>query len=112
MTEPGEFIGFLSLPAEIQEACMAEPEPSDRIRIEIVADILGREVQIDYEADMAYFEVRKHDGVAWSDIKQEDESLIVDYDENDELLGIEVFLVQAAVRPVTVAALTRLLKGK
>jgi uncharacterized protein YuzE len=108
MTDEPIHLGFLSLPAEIQDACTVGPEPSGRTRIEIVADELGRAVKVDYEAGMAYFKVR-HGRFAWNDVKQEDKSLIVDYDADDNLLGIEVFLVNAAIRPVTVAALKRLL---
>lgn len=100
--------GFLSLPADIQDALMAGPEPSGRTRIEIVADDLGVTAKVDYRADMAYIDVQ--DGLfAWNDVGQEDKSLILDYDEDDQLLGIEIFLVNAAIRPVTVEALRRLL---
>jgi len=107
MSEPID-LGFLSLPQEIQDACMAEPEPSGRTRIEIVADDLGRELKVDYEADMAYIKVRKGKW-AWNDVKQEDRSLVLDYDEDDNLLGVEIFLVNAAIRLQTVDALKRLL---
>lgn len=109
MTEPVWDFGYLSLPAEVQAAIEAGPPPSGRIRIEIVADELGRQVGTDYEADMAYFTVRAHDGVARSDVKQEDNSLILDYDEFDELVGVEVFLVNAAILPRTFEALKRVL---
>lgn len=108
MTEPVWDCGYLSLAPEIQAVCEAPLPESDRVRIEIVADELGVTARIDYEADMAYVNVR--DGLfAWNDVKQEDKSLILDYDEDDVLLGIEIFLVNAAVRPVTVEALKRLL---
>lgn len=108
MTEPVWDCGYLSLAPEIQAACEALPPESDRVRIEIVADELGVTAKIDYEADMAYINVQ--DGLfAWNDVKQEDKSLILDYDEDDNLLGIEIFLVNAAIRPVTYEKLKKLL---
>lgn len=87
--------------------------PSGRTRIEIVADDLARDVEVDYEADMAYFDLQsdkpRGGRVSWSDVKNEDRSLIVDYDADGAMVGVEVFLVNAAVRPVTIAALKRLL---
>lgn len=82
-----------------------------RIRIEMVADMLEREARIDYEADMAYIRVRPtpEGGVYRTDVKLEDRSLITDYTEDGELIGIEIFMVQAAIRYETVAALKRLL---
>lgn len=142
MTEPALDCGYLSFSPELQAACEADycrvcgnPKGPDcetaefyadpancepvgpprrrhgRTRIEIVADHLGRTAEIDYDADMAYIEVREG-VVARTDVKLEDQGLILDYDENGELLGVEVFLVQAAVHPETVAALVRLLRGK
>lgn len=87
----------------------SEDEKEDRIRIEIVADELGVTAKVDYEADMAYIDVK--DGLfAWNDVKQEDKSLILDYDEEDNLLGIEIFLVGAGIRPVTFEKLKELLR--
>lgn len=108
MTEPVWDCGYLSLAPEIQAALEAPPPESDRIRIEIVADELAVTAKVDYEADMAYIDVR--DGrFAWNDVKQEDKSLILDYDEDDVLLGIEIFLVGATIRPVTYEKLKELL---
>jgi uncharacterized protein YuzE len=87
-----------------------DPKPQ-RIRIEIVADQLDVVPKIDYEADMAYIKVRDGDR-AWNDVKQEDRSLILDYDSDDQLLGIEIFLVRGAILLDTVAALTRLLRDE
>lgn len=103
-------LGFLSLPVEIQDACMAEPEPSGRTRIEIVADDLDREVQVDYDADMAYFQLlpRRAGQVARS--VKIGTSVIADYTAGGELVGAEVFLVNAAVLPATVAYLQVLLR--
>lgn len=110
MTEPVWDCGYLSLAPEIQAALEAPPPESDRIRIEIVADELGVTARIDYEADMAYIRVRygKHFRTS---AKQEDNSLILDYDDEDNLLGIEIFLVGAAIRPVTFEKLKELLGG-
>lgn len=136
MTEPALDCGYLSFSPELQAVCGADycrvcgnPKGPDcetaefyadpancepvgpprrrhgRTRIEIVADHLGRTAEIDYGADMAYIEVREG-VVARTDVKLED------YDKNGELLGIEVFLVQAAVHPETVAALIRLLRSR
>lgn len=109
MSEPLD-CGYLSLPPEIQAACEAGPPPSDRIRIEILADRLGYDAKVDYEADMAYIKVRDHDTVYRTDSTLEDRSIITDYDEDGNLLGVEVFLVQAAIGPDTVTALKRLLE--
>lgn len=110
MTEQPLDLGYLSLPAEIQAACEAGPPPSGRIRIEIVADMLDVPVAVDYEGDMAYVKIR--DGNHYRcNVKLEDQGLITDYDEQGNLLGVEIFMVRAALRYETVAALTRLLRS-
>ena len=108
MSEEPLHLGYMSLAPEIQAMCEAGPPPSERIRIEIVADELVVEARVDYEADMAYIKIREG-RFSWNDVKQEDKSLIIDYDEEDNLLGIEIFLVGAAIRPVTYEKLKELL---
>lgn len=99
---------FYADPVNLAPVGPGQKRCGGRIRIEMVADMLEREAQIDYDADMAYIKIR--DGEHYRcDVKLEDRSLITDYDEQGNLLGIEIFMVRAAIRYETVAALKRLL---
>lgn len=145
--DEGEFLGFLSLPQELQDAVTADycgvcgqpkgpdceaaefyADPAHRepvgpprrrlhgsTRIELIADQLGHPVKVDYEADMAYIEVvprpRPAGCVVCTDTTYKDDGVLVDYDADGAMLGIEIFLRHAAVRAETVAVLRELLPG-
>jgi uncharacterized protein YuzE len=107
--EPALDCGFLSLPQDIQDALTAEPEPSGRTRIEIVGDDLGREVTVDYEADMAYFELCSRPLSEPPRTVEITDGVVADYNAAGELVGVEVFLIDGAVLAEDVAAVKRLL---
>jgi uncharacterized protein YuzE len=106
MTNEPTNLGFLSLAQEIQDACVAEPEPSGRTRIEIVADDLGLDVEVDYEADMAYIPIRQAPHFVDRSLEV-GPSVRADYDVDDRLLGVEVFLRDVTVGPEAVADIER-----
>lgn len=99
-------LGFLSLPQGIQDALCAESEPSGRTRIEIAADDLGLDVDVDYEADMAYIPIRRPRHFV-DRSREVGPSVRADYDVDGRLLGVEVFLRDATVGPEAVADIER-----
>jgi uncharacterized protein YuzE len=102
-------LGFLSLPAEIQDACTAEPEPSGRTRIEIVADELGRAVEVDYEADMAFFTLHPIGPGEVDRTWEVNDGVLADFDASGRLVGVEVFLVHGCVLAEDLVELKQLL---
>lgn len=67
---------------------------------------------VDLEADMGYIEIRgnrKPGSVARTDLSLQRSGILLDFDVNEELLGIELFLRKGKLRPETLVEVKRLL---
>lgn len=75
-----------------------------------VTEFDGHPLQVDREADMGYIAVREHRRVHRTDARWERDGVLVDRDDQDAILGIEVFLRGGEVRPESASVIRRLLR--